>query len=711
MTINEPAPSTARILVVDDEPRMLQSLGELLSLHGHQVHTASNGLEAASQLKRHEFDLLLLDLLMPGMNGLDVLSFIHENLLDPVVIVVSGESSLEVAVEALRRGAYDFIRKPYAAEELVRTIENAIRKRRLEEENRAMLARLQESEKLHRYMVNGSPDIVYMLDRDGRFTFLNDRIESLLGFRKGELVGMHYSALVYPEDLDRAHYAFTKTDDGGLPRCVEMRFKSRDNNFAARHFETSSIPVELGAADGNGRARFSTVYGVARDITDRKKAEEMIYFQAYYDLLTGLPNRTLFKDHLALAIAQAKRNGQPFAVMFLDLDRFKVVNDTLGHMAGDELLQAVGARLRDCLREGDTLARVGGDEFTILLPAIDSKEDASKIAGKILLALKRPFVLENQELFVSVSIGIAIYPQDGETLDALIKNADIAMYHMKGLGKDGYQLYSERMNALFCQHLSLENGMRKALETGQFAVFYQPQVDVRAGKIVGVEALIRWRHPVRGLVSPTEFIPLAEETGLIAPISEWMLRTACAEITRWHRAGLPPVRLAINFSALQVEQRDFVDMIAHMLDEAGFSGEHLEIELTESAIMKDMESVAHKLRTMNDLGIKIAVDDFGTGYSSLSYLHQLPIHTLKIDRSFIHGINGDTQEASIVNAIIAMANGLGLGIIAEGVETKTQLDYLRARGCAHMQGFLFSRPLPAEAAWGLLREERLKYPG
>lgn len=694
---------------------MRLSLMKLLTLYGHEVHAANNGIAALSLLAQSHFDIILLDLLMPGLTGLDVITRIREKKLDTTVIVVSGESSFEVAVETLRRGAYDFIRKPYAAEELINTIENAVRKRRLEEENRTMLRRLQESEKFHRHMINSSPDVVYMIDSDGKFTFLNDRIEPLLGFRKEELIGMHYSALVYHEDIDRANYAFNMNEgDENQPRCVEMRMICRDGTFSPRHFETNTISFERDVTERGGTTPASSyerppaLYGVARDVTDRKKAEEKIYYHAYYDLLTGLPNRALFKNHLTLAIAQAKRNERGFAVMFLDLDRFKVVNDTLGHAAGDALLQAVSARLKDCLREGDTLARIGGDEFTLLLPAISSRDDAANVAKKIIQALKKPFIHESHELFASVSIGIALYPEDGETLDTLIKNADIAMYHIKGNGKDGYQFYSDRMNVAFSQHLSLESGIRKALDTGQFSVFYQPQVDTRIGEITGVEALIRWNHPVRGLISPTEFIPFAEEIGLIAPITEWLLRTACTEIKNWHQAGLPQVRLAINFSAFQVAQLDFVGMVTRILEETGFCGSQLEAELTESAVMQDMERGAHKLEMMSEKGIKIAIDDFGTGYSSLSCLHHLPIHTLKIDRTFVRDIKAGAKESSIVNAIIAMASGLDLNIIAEGVETANQLDYLRTRGCTQMQGYLFSRPLPAQAARDLLGDNGLK---
>lgn len=701
--------SKTRILVVDDEPRLRESLVELIAQHGYEVHAASGGREAVSQLAAQAFDLLLLDLRMPDMTGIEVMESINSRGIDVTVIVVSGDSSFDGAIGVLRQGAYDYVKKPYAPEELLRTVENAAHKRRLEQENGSMQARLAESEKLHRYIVNSSPDIIYMLDPEGRFTFLNERVETLLGYRVDDLIGKHYSAVLHDEDVEQANYRFNERRTGErASRNVELRLKCRDGMRAPRYFDTSELPIEMSAmgvyarTESGGRGQFLGTYGVARDITDRKKAEEIISYQANHDLLTGLPNRTLLKDRLSLAISHSRRNDQSLAVLFLDLDRFKLINDTLGHVAGDELLQSVSARLKDCLREGDTLARVGGDEFMLLLPEVRTDEDSARVAEKIIQVLKQPFVIDGHDVFVSVSIGVAIYPRDGKTLDSLIKNADIAMYHIKERGKDGVQFFSQHMNATLSRYLSLESGMRKALELNQFRVYYQPQVDVASGQIVGLEALIRWQHPTRGLLPPMEFVPLAEESGLIVPIGEWLLRTACEEIARWRRAGLPAVRIAVNLSALQVEQPHFVDRVIAVLDQFELPGSVLELEITENVIMKDMDIVVQKLRQLSGRGIRIAIDDFGTGYSSLSYLRKLPIHTLKIDRSFVHDIRHGSGDGSIVTAIVAMAKGLRLKLIAEGVEHTAQLEYLRALGCHEMQGYLFSRPLEAGQARRLI---------
>jgi len=697
--------SRRRILVVDDEPRLRESLAALIEGQGYEVQCAEGGRDAVAHLETGSFDLMLLDLMMPDLTGHQVMGIIKQRGFDVTVVVVSGDSSFDGAVGVLRQGAYDYIKKPYAPEELLRTVENAINRRRLEEENREMQLRLSESEKLHRYIVNSSPDIIYMLDEEGRFTFVNERVETLLGYRVDELIGQHYSVLVHEDDREQAQYRFNERRTGDrASRNVELRLRCKIGGCSPRYFDASELPIEMSAmgvydqTPAGGRGVFLGTYGVARDISERKKAEEIISYQANHDLLTGLPNRTLLKDRLSLAIAQARRSEQSLAVLFLDLDRFKLVNDTLGHVAGDELLQAVAARLKDCLRDGDTLARVGGDEFMLLLPGVRTEEDAASVAYKIIGVLKRPFSIDGHDVFVSASIGVALYPRDGKTIDSLIKHADIAMYHIKERGKDGVQFFSQHMNAALSRHLSLESGMRKALEAGQFRVFYQPQVSIESGEVVGVEALIRWQHPTRGLLPPMEFVPLAEENGLIVPIGEWLLDTACAELAAWRRGGVPPVRLAVNLSALQVEQPHFVDRVIACLRRHELPGSALELEITENVIMKDMDIVVQKLRQLSGHGIRVAIDDFGTGYSSLSYLRKLPIHTLKIDRSFVHDIRHDSGDGSIVTAIVAMAKGLGLKLIAEGVETRTQLDFLRGLGCDEMQGFLFSEPLDAGSA-------------
>ena len=712
MSINE-----QKILVVDDDPVVLKSLKDLLAIRGFNPNTAIGGQEAICQLDQNDYDLVLLDLHMPYVSGHDVMDYINSSKIDTSVIIVSGETSFEAAKNACTQGAYDFLRKPYATDELIITITNALKEKRLKKQNLFMQQQLSESERLHRYIVNTSPDIIYILDQDGHFTFINERIESLLGFSKEEIVGKHYSFLVHHDDMEQAKYVFNERRIGTrAAKNIELRLKCKDDG-KSRHFNNRTLPIELSAmgmytGDSQSSSSYTGTYGVARDVTERKIAEETINFQAYHDLLTKLPNRALLRDRLSLAISQAKREDEKLAVMFLDLDRFKNINDSLGHMIGDELLQMVSMRLKECIRAADTLARFGGDEFTLMLPKLhNGREDASKLAEKITNTLKQPFIVDGHELYVSASIGIALYPQDGTNIETLIKHADVAMYHVKGQGKNGYQFYSNEMNVPYMEKLSLDTGIHRALDNNEFSLVYQPQVNLRTGEIVGVEALLRWEHPEHGAISPAEFIPFAEESGLIIDIGYWVIKTACAELSRWRTAGLPEIRMSINISARQLMEDNIVRNIINIMKDYDVPGSCIELEITENAIMDDMDSIIRKLQELSSHDITIAIDDFGTGYSSLSYLHKLPIHTLKIDRTFLKESRINKGDNTIINTIVAMAKGLSLNVIAEGVESQAQLEYLREIECSEAQGFLFGKPLPSEVISQLLIQEPYATPG
>jgi len=689
------------ILIVDDEVHLRNSLRDLLGHHGFSAVTAEGGRAAIEVLKRQKFDLVLLDLFMAEVDGLQVMDFIAIQQPETCVIIVSGDSAIDSAINALRRGAYDFLRKPYEPDELLLKIEHALSKRRLEKENKAMNLQLGESERWYRYMVNRSPDIIYTLDVNGRFTFLNERVELLLGYKRESLIGQHYSSIIYLEDLESAAYILNeKRDNDRASGTMELRVRHHtEAKLLTLEFNSFGMYEEVRA--GQPTKHLGT-YGVAKDVTERKKAEQLISYQAYHDLLTGLANRLLFKDHLDLAMAQAKRHQKMLAVLFLDMDRFKVVNDTLGHLIGDSLLKKVASRLKGCLREGDTLARQGGDEFTVLLPQIDDREDAARTAEKMIKLFDTPFEIEGTELYVSISIGVALYPLDGESIDTLVKNADIAMYDSKAKGRNRFQLYSCGMNVAFAEKLSIEMQMRKAIEREEFQVFYQPQIQVSTGRISGVEALVRWSSPLHGNLSPLEFIPLAEETGLILTIGEFVLRSACQQARYWKNAGLPPLRIAVNFSSQQIEQDGFCDYIAQLLEEYHLDGSILEMEVTESALLNDGDHIIEKLKLISRMGVKIALDDFGTGYSSLSYLRKFPIDTIKIDQSFVRGLPGDSSSVSIVTAICAMAQGLKMNLIAEGVETSGQFKLLQSLKCNEVQGYLFSKPLPGNEMTNLL---------
>ncbi len=706
-TTLEHATALVSLLIVEDEPRYLESARLLLTRHLHHIDTAMNAAQAHACLARQAYDLVLLDLRLPDSSGHELMAHLREHHPGSLIIILSGDSRIDSAIHCIRLGAYDYLRKPCEPEELVNTVRNAAQKVRLAQENKRMLQQLEHSEEWHRLLVNTSPDVIYTLDAEGRFTFLNERVSQVLGYAPDELVGQRYEAIVPDDELENARYHFNERRTGDrATHNTEVRLKRKADLLSASNepvvvFEISAMGMYRPRADGRGE--FLGTYGVARDISARKQAEATVTFQAYHDLLTGLPNRALFNDRVRQAISQARRHGQALAVMFLDMDRFKVVNDTLGHLVGDGLLQGMTQRLRDSLREGDTLARIGGDEFMLLLPHVRSRDNAAFIAQKILASLQQPFLIDSHEIYSGMSIGIALYPDDGDNLETLVKHADLAMYHAKDNGRNDYRFFTHELNHTLTGRLAMENDMRHAITRGEFEMYYQPQVDIHSQRIRGMEALIRWHHPERGMISPAEFIPIAEECGLIAPISEWVLDAACKQAKTWRDSQFPPISLGVNLSARQIEHPHFVDRFIQSLKDNGVDGKGIEIELTESTLMRDMEGAIEKLRRLAEQGVEISIDDFGTGYSSLSYLKKLPVHTLKIDRSFIHDLVAPSNGSTIVAGITAMAKGLHLNVVAEGVETRTQLDYLESIGCDSYQGYLFSRPVAASDATGLLQ--------
>ncbi|HEY1150154.1 MAG TPA: EAL domain-containing protein [Pseudoduganella sp.] len=708
-----PAPEfQPRLLLVDDEPRLLTSLYELLRGHDYQLVTASSGSEALAHLNRLQFDLVLLDLRLPDIGGHEIMDFINAKEIDADVIVMSGEAGIDAAIGALKRGAYDYLRKPYNPPELLKTVENALQKRRLAVENRRIGQRLENSEKMYRYLVDSSPDIIYTLNHEGCFTFVNDRAYQLLGFTREELIGSHYSILVHDEDLERARYVFNERRvDERASRNVELRLKCNTGGGAERTFNNTLMTISLNAigmhvpGEEVAKHEFFGTYGVARDITDRKRAEEMISYQAYHDILTDLPNRMLFKDRLGLAVIQAKRKLSELAVMFVDLDRFKLVNDTLGHVKGDELLQQAALRLKECLRKGDTLARQGGDEFTIVLPELRDRADAKSIADKFLEVLQKPFDLDGHIVHISASIGIAIYPGDGETIEELLRHADIAMYQVKALGKNGHSFYHSSMQDMSHQKIALEQSLRKALEHNELEMYYQPQIDVASGRIIGAEGLMRWNHPQRGLLSAGEFLPFAEENGLMLPISDWMIGALCRDLLMWNAAGGDTIRLSLNLSPQYLDRGDFFEKMRGALARYGISPAQIEVEITENICIRNPQYAIEQLNKLCQLGVSVAIDDFGTGYSSLSYLHRFPIHTIKIDQSFVKEIHDEHGHYPVILAIISIARGLGLHLVAEGVETEVQARYLQANGCSSMQGYLYYRPISLSSFITVLQEQ------
>ena len=555
---------------------------------------------------------------------------------------------------------------------------------------------LRESETRFRTLAETAPCAIFIYQGEG-FRYANPAAASITGYTRDDLRTISFWDLVHPDFREALRErALARQRGESVPSRYEFKIERRDGDD--RWLDSSVSSVEFG-----GRP---AVLGIAFDVTERKRAEEQIKSLAYHDVLTGLPNRLLFNDRLNVAVAQAHRQQQRLGILFLDLDRFKVINDSLGHSLGDRLLQAVAERLEAGVREGDTVARLGGDEFILLLPGIARAEDIAKVAEKILDSLRLPFRLEGRDLFVTASIGLSLYPEDGLDGETLVKNADIAMYRAKEQGRDNYQLYTHAMNERAVERLALESSLRKALAHGELLLHYQPLLDLSTGRVHGVEALLRWEHPESGIVYPGEFMHLAEVTSLILPIGVWTLRTACAQVKRWQEEGHPHLCVAVNLSARQFQQPEVVDHVKRALRETGLSARSLDLEITESHAMQNAEATIHTLRELKALGVRISIDDFGIGYSSLSYLKRLPIDTLKIDQSFVRDITSDPDDAAIATAIIALAHTLKLRVVAEGVENQQQLEFLSTRQCDRMQGFLFSHPLPAAACGEFLARAR-----
>jgi diguanylate cyclase (GGDEF)-like protein/PAS domain S-box-containing protein len=694
------ARAPARVLLVEDEARLLSSLQAMLDGKGLEISSARNGAEALALLDAVDFDLAILDLGLPDMSGHAIMDVMNAKKMGVNVIVTSGDSGIESAIGALKRGAFDYLRKPYSREELFRTIDNALRQRRLLAENQRMTLQLETSERKHRNLVDTSPDIIFTLDPQGVFTFINRRVQNLLGFRTEELLGQHYSHLIHGEDLKRAHYAFNEgLSRYNLSRNIELRFRSSYADGEPRTFnvELAGIPkIKTGDAPDTGSEPTGLIgmHGVARDISDRMKADQLISYQAYHDILTDLPNRVLFRDRLNLAILQARRNNAELALMFIDLDRFKLVNDTMGHAVGDVLLQQASVRLKSCLRRGDTLARLGGDEFTVVLPELSDRQDAVFVAEKFLESLRQPFELGGHTIHISASIGIAVYPGDGESIDELISNSDIAMYHTKSDGKDGHTFFRREMLDASTRKVEIEHGLHLALARGELEMYYQPQIDIASTHLIGAEALMRWNHPTRGLLSAGEFLPFAEENGLIIALSDWMLDSICRDLLVWNTVGPERLRLSINLSPHYLDRGDFFSKLDATLSAHDIDPCQIEVEVTENICIRNPDAAISQLERLAQLGVRVAIDDFGTGYSSLSYLHRFPVHTLKIDRSFVVEIHDGNTQFPVVLAIIAIAKGLGLTLVAEGVETLTQLNYLANAGCQLMQGYYFHQALP-----------------
>lgn len=551
--------------------------------------------------------------------------------------------------------------------------------------------------------LQGSNLALWDYDLSSGAVYLSKEWKHILGEEQTEIttsIGALFE-LVHPEEREQLNQLRVAVLKGETPVYeVEHRVATASGEWIWIHSRGKVVE-----RDSCGKAL--RMAGTNADITERKRNEERLTYLAQYDTLTGLPNRHLLYDRLMLAMARARRNQQLMALILLGMDRFKEINDTFGRGAGDRVLQTVTARLKDCLRDVDTIARLAGDEFTVVLEGINAVEEIVTVAHKIRDSLSDPVLLEGREIFLTASIGIATYPSEVDDVEGVLKQADFAMYHAKGEGRNTYQFYRAELRSKQGDRLGLEAQLRRALQREEFVLHYQPQVELKTGRIVGAEALLRWRHPERGMIPPSAFIPLAEETGLIVPIGEWVLRTACAHNRALQDAGHAPIVMAINLSARQFREKNLVDVIGRSLKDTGLDPRYLELEITESMLVHQVEEVVATLGKLSQMGIQLSIDDFGTGYSSLSYLRRFPVQKLKIDQSFVRDITSNPDDAAIALAVIAMAHSLKLKVIVEGLETKEQLDYLRRHDCDEMQGYYFSRPLPPEELACLLREGRI----
>jgi diguanylate cyclase (GGDEF)-like protein/PAS domain S-box-containing protein len=697
----------ASILIADDEPHIRDVLDELLSDRYECVKVGS-AEEALECLQKRRFDLVLSDIVMGGLSGLEMIPHVLRLSPETVVIMISGEQTIESAIRAMRAGAFDYITKPFDLQHVEAAVKRALDHQELLSVKRyyeqyleklveERTAELDRTTQTLRALVQASPLAILALSPEGEVKMWNRAAERIFGWTEQEVLGRPLP-IIPPDRNDKFRSVIESTLQDKTINEYETQCCKRDG---------SAIDVSIWTAVLPGiNADTAGAMAIIADITERKQAEAQIFYLAYHDTLTELPNRTLFEDRLRQALTQAQRSRRRLAVLFLALDRFKKFNDTLGHAMGDRLLRDVAQRLVSCVREGDTVARFGSDEFSLLLTQINGAEDAAGTARNIQELLKTPFRLDGHELYVTASIGIGLSPDDGDEAQLLLKNTGAALYRAKRQGGNNYQFYTADMNARAMMRLSLETNLRNALDRAEFAVYYQPQVSIDTGKIVGLEALMRWCHPTLGLVSPAEFIPLAEDTGLIVPLGEWVLRCACAQSKTWQEGGLAPLRVAVNLSPRQFRQTDLVKMVRSVLDETRLDPHYLELELTEGSIMENAEYAIATLHQLKEMGVTISIDDFGSGYSSLSHLKRFPLDMLKIDQSFVRDTTIDPNDAAIVMAIITLAHSLKLKVIAEGVENEDQLRFLRLLRCDEIQGYLFSKPVPAEEMRKMLETGR-----
>jgi len=704
------------VLVIDDDPMACMLMREALQESCINVLEANDGAEGLEVYSRHKPQLIVVDLQMPGMDGFVFCERLRASPdgVDVPVVVVTGMDDVASIERAYDCGATDFINKPIRWEVFRHRIQYILRSSKamlLARQSSNLLAEAQRVAKLG----NWTWDIAHQQ------LFVSEESYRIFGVPRVAPEVFHQLLIksVHAKDKNSFDIAVQKAVDGA-PSDVsfDVCLPNGQEKTILMHLDRSSEgqSSEGQSSEGNSskeQGAAERLFGTIQDISERRKAEKSIRQLAYYDTITGLPNRDLFKEHLSMALHQAGRNHEKVAVMFLDLDNFKRVNDSLGHEAGDQLLKTISERLEESVRSSDvaardvvdmhtSLARLGGDEFTVMLSGLHGVEYVERIATRILERIAEPMMLSGNRVSVSASVGIAVYPDDGENIDTLLKNADAAMYKVKSQGRNGVYFYDEGLRQQSHDRLQLESELHTAIEQDQLVLFYQPKVDAQTCKLLGFEALIRWIHPERGMVSPMDFIPIAEDSGLIIPMGQWVIKEACRQHQRWRDMGKPEVSIAVNLSAHQFADENLLTTIDAVLLETAMPPKFLEFEITETVLMQDADRALNILQSMKAMGLKISIDDFGTGYSSISYLKHFPADVLKVDRTFVKDLPEDEQDATITNAIILLAKALNLNIVAEGVETKAQLQWMQDKGCDQIQGYLFSPPVPPDKAQMML---------
>jgi len=700
----EKTDNAATVLVADDDELVRTFVRAALEHVGLNVCGASNGAQALEQFALHRPDIIVMDVFMPVMDGYAACSCLRGSVGGSRVpiLMMTGLDDAEAIARAYEYGATDFITKPLNPTILSHRVKYMLRGSRTLDALLRSEARLGLAQRIAKI-----GDWEWQ-PQTGHFS-ASSELCRLMGIRHQDFGGTLDAFLqaVETQDQDRVDKALRRILTDRTPCDIDHRIMLPNGSEFVVNLQAEAVYDD--------RSKALTIVGTAQDISERKRSEREIHRLAYYDSLTGLPNRVLFKDRVTQAIAHARRYQYHLAVLFLDLDRFKLINDTLGHNVGDLLLKHLADRLSESIRHSDSigrstetvqtheLARLGGDEFTVLLTNLKDVQDASKVARRILEGLAQPFLVSGHEIFVTVSVGIAIFPADGDSVDMLLKNSDTAMYHAKEQGRNNFQYYSNAMNAAANERLMLEREVRHATEREEFVVYYQPQIDLRSGRIMGAEALVRWQHPKRGLLVPGEFLQAASDTGMIRTIDEWVLRTACRQNRAWQQRGLAVPSVSINVSNSLFHGSTLLKAVENTLAETGLTPDRLELELTESIAMRNVDTSITVLQQLKAMGVQLAIDDFGTGYSSLSYLQRLPVNRVKIDQSFVRELLSRVQPVPIVRAIIAMAHSLQLEVLAEGVEDETQRAILVAEGCDQAQGYLFGHPMPAAEFEKLLR--------